>query len=62
MRREKVPRALAKMALSPGEDKAVQRMSYTLGDKLLRGPITEIITCAESEISPHDQREPEEPG
>ncbi len=49
-------------ALSPEEETAVEWMSRSLVDKLLRGPIFEVITCAESGTSPQDQRGPEEPG
>lgn len=50
------------MNLSPEEKAAVERMSRSLVDKLLRGPISEVMTCAESGTSPQDQRGPEEPG
>ncbi len=50
------------MALPPEKGTVVKRMSRSLADKLLRGPISEVITCAESGTSPQDQRGPEEPG
>ncbi len=62
IRRQEVSRALARMALSPEEETAVERMSRSIADKLLRGPISEIITCAESRTSPQGQWGPEEPG
>ncbi len=62
IRRQEVSHTLARMALSPEEETAVERMSRSLVDKLLRGPISEVTTCAESGTSPQDQRGPEEPG
>ena len=47
------------MALSPEEETPVERMSLSRVDRLLRGPISEVITCAECGTSPQDQREPE---
>ena len=62
IRRQEVSRALARMALSLEEETAVEWMSLSLVHKLLRGPISEAITCAESGASTQDQRGPEEPG
>ncbi len=62
IRRQEVSRALARMALSLEEETAVEWMSLSLVHKLLRGPISEAITCVESGASTQDQRGPEEPG
>ncbi len=55
-RRQEVSRALASMALPLEEETAIERMSRSLVVKLLSGPISEVITCAEGGTSPHDQR------
>ena len=62
IRRQEVSRVLGRMALSPEEETAVERMSRSLVDKLLHGPISEVRTCAESGTPAQDQRGPEEPG
>lgn len=62
IRGQEVSHVLGRMDLSPEEKTAVERMSRSLVDKLLRGPISEVITRAESGTSPQDQRGPEEPG
>jgi len=48
IRRHELSRALKKMDLSPEEEAAVERMSYSLMNKLLHGPIAELKALAES--------------
>jgi glutamyl-tRNA reductase len=48
VRRHELARALNRLNLSPEEAEAVERMSYTLVNKLLHGPIQELKTLAES--------------
>jgi glutamyl-tRNA reductase len=48
IRRHELSRALARMDLSPGEEAAVERMSRSLVNKLLHGPISEIKARAEA--------------
>lgn len=62
IRRQEVSRVLGRIDLSPEEETAVERMSRSLVYKLLRGPISEVITCAEGGTSLRDQGRPEEPG
>lgn len=63
IRRQEVFRVLGRLDLSsPEEETAIERMSRALVDKLPRGPISEVITCAESETPPQDQRGPEKLG
>lgn len=48
IRCQEVSRALGRMDLSPEEETAVEQMSRSLVDKLLRGPISEVVTYAEA--------------
>jgi glutamyl-tRNA reductase len=48
IRRHELSRALKKMDLSPEEAEAVERMSYSLMNKLLHGPISELKALAEA--------------
>jgi glutamyl-tRNA reductase len=48
IRRHELSRALGKMDLSPEEEAAVERMSHSLVNKLLHGPISELKELAEA--------------
>jgi glutamyl-tRNA reductase len=48
IRRHELSRALGKMDLSPEEEAAVERMSHSLMNKLLHGPISELKALAEA--------------
>ena len=48
IRRHELSRALKKMDLSPEEAEAVERMSHSLMNKLLHGPISELKALAEA--------------
>ena len=48
IRRHELSRALRRMELSPGEAETVERMSHSLVNKLLHGPISEIKALAEA--------------
>ena len=48
IRRHELSRALCRMDLSPAETEAVERMSHSLVNKLLHGPISEIKAKAEA--------------
>jgi glutamyl-tRNA reductase len=48
VRRHELARALSRLDLSPEEAEAVERMSHTLVNKLLHGPIQELKALAES--------------
>jgi glutamyl-tRNA reductase len=48
VRRHELARALNRLDLLPEEAEAVERMSYTLVNKLLHGPIQELKALAES--------------
>jgi glutamyl-tRNA reductase len=48
IRRHELSRALKRMELSPEEAAAVERMSHSLVNKLLHGPIQEIKARAEA--------------
>jgi glutamyl-tRNA reductase len=48
IRRHELSRALKKMNLSPDEEAAVERMSHSLMNKLLHGPISELKALAEA--------------
>lgn len=48
IRRHELSRALRRMELSPGETETVERMSHSLVNKLLHGPISEIKALAEA--------------
>jgi len=48
IRRHELSRALRKMDLSPEEEAAVERMSHSLMNKLLHGPISELKALAEA--------------
>jgi glutamyl-tRNA reductase len=48
IRRHELARALSRMELSPEETASVERMSYSLVNKLLHGPIQEIKARAEA--------------
>jgi glutamyl-tRNA reductase len=48
IRRHELSRALKKMDLSPEEEAAVVRMSHSLMNKLLHGPISELKALAEA--------------
>jgi glutamyl-tRNA reductase len=48
IRRHELSRALKKMDLSPEEETAVERMSHSLMNKLLHGPISELKALAEA--------------
>src|SRR5215210_3660870 len=48
IRRHELSRALRRMDLSPGEADAVERMSHSLVNKLLHGPISEIKALGEA--------------
>jgi glutamyl-tRNA reductase len=48
IRRHELSRALERMELSPGEAEAVERMSHSLTNKLLHGPISELKALAEA--------------
>jgi glutamyl-tRNA reductase len=51
IRRHEVSRALRKIDLSPEEEEVIERLSRSLVDKLLHGPISTVIARAEVEIS-----------
>ena len=55
IRRREVSRILKKMDLSPEEEEAIERLSYSLVTKLLVGPISEALTRAEIQVS-HKER------
>ena len=48
IRRHELSRALRRMDLSPAEAEAVERMSHSLVNKLLHGPISEIKALGEA--------------
>ncbi len=48
VRRHELSRALSKLDLTPEETEAVERMSHSLVNKLLHGPISELKALAES--------------
>jgi len=48
IRRCEVSGALRKMYLSPEEEQAIERLSYSLVAKLLLGPISEVVARAKS--------------
>jgi len=48
IRRHELSRALKRMELSPEEEGSVERMSYSLVNKLLHGPIAELKALAEA--------------
>ena len=48
IRRREVSRILERMNLSPEEEEAVERLSYSLVVKLLLGPISEAIARRDS--------------
>jgi glutamyl-tRNA reductase len=48
IRRHELSRALKRMDLSPEEEAAVERMSHSLMNKLLHGPISELKALAEA--------------
>jgi glutamyl-tRNA reductase len=48
IRRHELSRALRKMDLSPEEEAAIERMSHSLMNKLLHGPISELKALAEA--------------
>ena len=48
IRRHELSRALRKLDLTPEEAESVERMSYSLVNKLLHGPISELKALAES--------------
>jgi len=48
IRRHELSRALRKMDLSPEEEASVERMSHSLMNKLLHGPISELKALAEA--------------
>ncbi|CAN5159850.1 glutamyl-tRNA reductase [soil metagenome] len=48
IRRHEVSRALKKMEVSPEEEKSIERMSHSLVNKLLHGPIAELKALAEA--------------
>jgi glutamyl-tRNA reductase len=48
IRRHELARVLSRMELSPEEAASVERMSYSLVNKLLHGPIQEIKARAEA--------------
>jgi glutamyl-tRNA reductase len=48
IRRHELSRALKKIDLSPEEEAAVERMSHSLMNKLLHGPISELKALAEA--------------
>jgi glutamyl-tRNA reductase len=48
IRRHELSRALRRMDLSPEEEAAVERMSHSLMNKLLHGPISELKALAEA--------------
>jgi hypothetical protein len=51
IRRREVSRALKKINLSPEEEEAIERLSRSLVGKLLHGPISRVMACAEVEFS-----------
>jgi len=48
IRRHELSRALKRMELSPEEEEAVERLSHSLVNKLLHGPISELKSLAET--------------
>ena len=48
IRRHELSRALKKMNVSPEEEKSIERMSHSLVNKLLHGPIAELKRLAEA--------------
>jgi hypothetical protein len=55
IRRHEVSRVLEKMNLSPEEEEAVERLSYSLVAKILLGPISEAIAGPKIRILPRGQ-------
>ena len=51
IRRREVSGALRKVYLSPEEEQAIDRLSYSLVAKLLLGPISEVMARAEIQVS-----------
>lgn len=47
IRHREVSRLLKKLNLSPDEEEAIERLSYSLVARLLLGPISEVMACAE---------------
>ena len=56
IRRREVSRILEKMNLSPEEEEAVERLSYSLVAKLLLGPISEIMARRDPSLSQRARR------
>lgn len=51
IRRREVSRFLRKMDLSPKEEEAIERLSYSLVARLLLGPISQVMACVEIQAS-----------
>jgi len=51
IRRREVSRVLRKVDLSPEEEEAVERMSRSLVGRLLHGPISRVMACAEVDLA-----------
>ena len=51
IRRREVSGALKKMNLSPEEEQAIERLSYSLVAKLFLGPISEVMARAKDQGS-----------
>ena len=51
IRRHEVSRALKKVNLPPEEEEVIDLFSRSLVDRLLHGPISEVIARAEAELS-----------
>ena len=58
IRRREVSGALRKVYLSPEEEQAIERLSYSLVAKLLLGPISEVMARAEIQGSYRGQGVP----
>lgn len=52
IRRHELSRAIKRMDLSPAEAEAIERLSHSLVNKLLHGPIAELKALAEAGYSP----------
>src|SRR5687767_12682583 len=51
IRRHEVSRALQKVNFSPEQEEVIDLFSRSLVGRLLQGPISEVMECAEAELS-----------
>lgn len=50
IRRHEVSRVLRKMDLSPEEEEDIERLGYSLVNKIVLGPISEAMACVEFRV------------